>query len=131
MIIKIEEISKKSKTIMIVEDDPHFQQLYAELLDDTGYKIIPVYDGDQALAALFEEKPDLIILDIALKMVNGDAFFMHIKRKTEYVNIPVIVISSVPSHYYKSMKIIDPYLVSLDKSLTKERLMEEINIKIG
>ncbi len=131
MKMKTEEIATKNKTIMIVEDDHHFQQLYAELLDGTGYKIIPVYDGDQALVALFEEKPDLIILDIALKMVNGDAFFMHIKRKTEYVDVPIIVISNVPSYYCKSMKIIDPCLVFLDKSLTKEELMEEISIKIG
>ncbi|MBT6049019.1 MAG: response regulator, partial [Candidatus Scalindua sp.] len=53
-----------SKKIMIVEDDQSFHDLYTELLEDTDYKIICTYDGEEAMEKLEEEKPDLIILDM-------------------------------------------------------------------
>ncbi len=122
----------KCKTIMIVENDPRFQELYSEMLKDKDYKIVPADNGSQALARLREKKPDLIILDIALNMVNGDVLFRYLKSNTEYIDIPVIIISYVPLSAYKSLKVIDPYLVTLDKALlTKERFFEEIRAKIG
>ena len=46
---------KMGKSIMIVEDNETFQNLYAEMLEDTDYEIIRAYDGDEALEKL-EEK---------------------------------------------------------------------------
>ncbi len=120
-----------SKTIMVVEDDQIFHDLYTELLEDTNYKLIHTYDGDEALARLEEEKPDLIILDIILDMVTGDTFFLYLKSMAEYADIPVIIISSQPKRYYKSLKGVEPNLTFLDKTVTKEKLLDEITAKIG
>ncbi len=120
-----------SQTIMIVEDDQIFHDLYTELLEDTNYKLIHTYDGDEALARLEEEKPDLIILDMILDMVTGDTFFLYLKSMPEYADIPVIIISSQPKRYYKSLKGVEPNLTFLDKTITKEKLLDEITAKIG
>ena len=69
------------KTIMIVEDEQAFHDLYTMMLEDTDYEIVRAYDGDEALAKLEEKKPDLIILDILLDLVTGDTFFL-------YINVP-------------------------------------------
>ncbi len=58
-----------SKTIMVVEDEQSFHNLYEEILEDSDYEIIQTFDGDDALAKLEEKKPDLIILDIVLEML--------------------------------------------------------------
>ncbi len=60
-----------SKTIMIVEDEQNFHDLYSEILEDTDFRLIHAYDGDEALAKLEEEKPDLIILDSLLNTGTG------------------------------------------------------------
>ncbi len=120
-----------NKTIMVVEDDQIFHDLYTELLEDTNYKLILTYDGDEALARLEEEKPDLIILDMILDMMTGDTFFLYLKGMPEYADIPVIVVSNVSSKPYESLKEIDPNLTFLRKTyLTKERLLEEIDKKL-
>ena len=120
-----------SKTIMVVEDDQIFHDLYTELLEDTNYKLIHTYDGDEALARLEEEKPDLIILDMILNMMTGDTFFLYLKSKPECTDIPVIIISSQPKRYYKSLNGVEPNLTFLDKTVIKEKLLDEITAKIG
>lgn len=116
---------------MIVEDEQAFHDLYAMMLEDTDYKIIRAYDGDEALSKLEEEKPDLIILDILLDLVTGDTFFLYIKGAPEYADIPIIIASSFSPKAYKNLKEMDPDLVFLEKPVTKEKLLEEIKAKIG
>jgi CheY-like chemotaxis protein len=120
------------KSIMIVEDDQSFHDLYTAMLEDTDYGIIRAYDGDDAWTKLEDKKPDLIILDILLDMVTGDTFFLHLKGMPEYEDIPVIVVSSFPKRKYINLMDVDPNLVFLDKTVvTREKLIDEINAKIG
>ncbi len=120
-----------SKTIMIVEDEQNFHDLYTAILEDTNYRLIHAYDGDEALAKLEENKPDLIILDILLDMMTGDTFFLYLNGLPEYADIPIIVVSSFPARDYKNLRQIDPNLVFIEKPyLTKKRLLEEMDKKL-
>ncbi len=119
------------KSIMIVEDDQIFHDLYTEMLEDTDYRLIHVYDGDEALLELEKEKPDLLILDIVMDMVTGDTVFLFLKGRPEHADIPIIIISSQRKQDYKSLKDVDPNLIFLNKGVTKKKLIEEIKAKIG
>ncbi len=115
------------KTIMIVEDEQNFHTLYETILEDADYRIIHACDVDEALSKLEEEKPDLIILDILLNTVTGDTFFLHLKSISEYADIPVMIISASSDEYHKTLRIIDPKLVYIEKLyLTRERLLNEV-----
>jgi Response regulator containing CheY-like receiver, AAA-type ATPase, and DNA-binding domains len=116
---------------MIVEDDQVFHDLYTEMLEDTDYKLIHAYDGDEALLELEKEKPDLIILDIVMDMVTGDTFRLYLKSMPGCEDIPVIIISSQSKRNYKNLKDVEPNLTFLDKTVTKEKLLDEITAKIG
>jgi two-component system response regulator RegX3 len=126
-----EGIWKMGKTIMVVDDDQVFHDLYTEMLEDTEYRLIHVYDGDEALAELEHEKPDLFILDIVMDMVTGDTVLLYLKSMPKCENIPVIIISSQRKQDYKNLKDVDPNLIFLDKTVTKEKLIEEVRAKIG
>ncbi len=120
-----------AKKIMIVEDEKAFQDLYKVMFEGRNYDIVYSYDGDDAMKKLEEHKPDLIILDMLLDMVTGDAFFLYIKGIPEYADIPVIIISAFSQKQYKSLKKTDPNLVYIEKPyLTKERLLEEVDKKL-
>jgi CheY-like chemotaxis protein len=122
---------KMSKQIMIVEDDQSFHDLYTELLEDTDYKITCAYDGDEAMEKLEENKPDLIVLDMLLDLMAGDTFFHLIRNIPEYADIPVIVVSGYPEQAYAILKDKDPSLTFLNKTDVSEKLIEEINSRIG
>ncbi len=120
-----------AKTIMVVDDDQVFHDLYSDMLEDTDYRIIHAYDGDEALSKLEEEKPDLFILDMLMDMMTGDTVFLYLKSMPECEEIPIIVISSQSKRSYKSIMGVDPNLVCLDKTVTKDKLIEEVKAKIG
>ncbi len=120
-----------NKTIMIVEDDAFFHNLYAEVLGDTDYKLIHTYDGDEALMKLEEKRPDLIILDMILDMMTGDTFFLYLKGMPEYADIPVIIASSCPKKDYKNLRDLDPGLMYFDKAGIGDELVTEIKTRIG
>jgi CheY-like chemotaxis protein len=115
---------------MIVDDDQVFHDLYTEMLEDTEYRLTHAYDGDEALSELEQEKPDLIILDIVMDMVTGDTVFLYLKSMPDCTDIPVIIVSSQRKQDYKSLKNVDPDLIFLDKTVTKEKLIEEIKARI-
>ncbi len=119
------------KTIMVVDDDQVFHDLYTEMLEDTEYRLIHVYDGDEALAELEQEKPDLFILDIVMDMMTGDTVLLYLKSMPKCEDIPIIIISSQPKRDYKNLNDVDPNLTFLDKTVTQEKLIEEIRAKIG
>ncbi len=120
-----------NKTIMIVDDEQHFHDRYTAMLKDSDYEILSVYDGDEALLKLEETRPDLIITDIVLNMMTGDTLFLYIKSMPGYEDIPFIIASNVSLRPYKSLREIDPDLVFLDKTVTRERLIKEVNAKIA
>ena len=119
------------KTILVVDDERVFHVLYAEMLEDTDYRLIHVYDGDEALLKLEEEKPDLFILDMLMDMMTGDTVLLYLKSMPECEEIPIIVISGQPKQRYKSLKDVDPNLTFLDKTVTNEKLIQEIKARIG
>jgi CheY-like chemotaxis protein len=120
-----------NKKIMIVEDEKAYHDLYRIMFEGKDYDINYAYDGDEAMQALEQNKPDLIILDMLLDMVTGDTFFLHIKGMPKYADIPVIIISAFSKKQYKNLKKVDPNLVYIEKSyLTKEKLLEEVEDKL-
>lgn len=120
-----------NKKIMIVEDEKAYHDLYKVMFEGKDYEINYAYDGDEAMQALEQNKPDLIILDMLLDMVTGDTFFLHIKGISKYADIPVIIISAFSEKQYKNLKKIDPNLVYIEKTyLTKEKLLEEVEDKL-
>jgi CheY-like chemotaxis protein len=120
------------KTIMIIDNEQSFHELYSVMLEGTGYEIIRAYHGGEAMFKLERKKPDLIILDILIDMMTGDTFIQNLKSMREYANIPVIIISSFLAQVFKNLKQITPNLVFLEKTyLTKKRLLDEINKELN
>jgi len=119
------------KSIMIVEDELDFHELYTAMLKDTDYEIVRAYDAVEALEKLEDKKPDLIILDILLNMVTGDTLFLYLKSMPEWADIPIIVVSGYPEQAYATLKDRDRKLAFLNKTEISERLIGEIKKKIG
>lgn len=75
-------------TILVVEDDPGQQLLFAKELEDEGYRVVCAYDGHEALEKIQEEEPDLVVLDIRMRGMDGIETMGHILARFE--RLPVI-----------------------------------------
>lgn len=77
-----------TKTILIVDDDIHIGNMLEEALTKEGYRVSRAYSGTEAVFALSETKPDLVLLDLMLPGLNGEEVLPRIK------GVPVIVVSA-------------------------------------
>jgi two-component system cell cycle response regulator DivK len=68
-----------SKRILVVEDQPDNRQIIRDILAPTDYEITEVETGEKALAATAKQRPDLILMDIQLPIMNGYTTTSRIK----------------------------------------------------
>ena len=76
------------KTVLIVEDDPAISDLIAEVLTTGGIQPIRAYSGSEALLVLQRRHPDLILLDLMLPGISGEAVMERVP------DIPAIIVSA-------------------------------------
>ncbi len=79
-------------SILIVEDDPGVQKFLKELLLDNGYSIQLASDGIEAIECIQKAQPDLVILDLGLPKVSGEAVVSEIRKN--YPELRVIILSA-------------------------------------
>lgn len=83
-----------SMRILVAEDDLNHQKLAREALEDSGYEVVTVSDGLQALDAVRSESFDLVVLDIRMPGMDGLDFIKTVRReKGAHSDIPIIVVS--------------------------------------
>ncbi|MCD6550502.1 response regulator [bacterium] len=85
---------KKTKKILIIEDEKILREMYEERFKQAGFKVISAEDGIEALKVIKEKKPDLILLDILLPKENGIDFLKKYRKTAEFSSIPVIAFSN-------------------------------------
>jgi two-component system, cell cycle response regulator DivK len=83
-----------SKRILVVEDQADTRQIIRDMLASTDYEITEAENGEQALAAIAKERPDLILMDIQLPIVDGYAATRQIKSDPALRSIPIIAVTS-------------------------------------
>jgi two-component system, cell cycle response regulator DivK len=83
-----------SKRILVVEDQPDSRQIIRDMLGPTDYEITEAENGEEALAAIAKQRPDLILMDIQLPIMDGYAATRRIKADPALRSIPIIAVTS-------------------------------------
>ena len=83
-----------TKRILVVEDQEDNRQILRDLLGSAGYDLIEAENGEEAIAAVAKHRPDLILMDIQLPVMDGYEATRRLKADPEFKKIPVIVVTS-------------------------------------
>ena len=84
----------ESKKILIVEDDDFLVQMYATKLEIENYVVFIATDGAKGLKMATKERPDLILLDLNLPIMDGFQVLEELKKNPETKSIPVLVLTN-------------------------------------
>lgn len=84
-----------AKKILIIEDDKFLRELIAKKILKEGYEVFEAGDGVEGLAKIKEVKPDLILLDLILPVVDGFEVLSQLKKHPDLNSIPVIILSNL------------------------------------
>jgi CheY-like chemotaxis protein len=85
------------KRILVAEDNPVIRSLIVEFLTEEGYGVVATGDGASAIAMARDRRPDLIVMDLMMPVINGMAATRALKGRRETRSIPVIAISAGPN----------------------------------
>lgn len=83
-----------SKKILVVEDQEDNRQILRDLLASAGFDMVEAENGEAGVQAAADEKPDLILMDIQLPVMDGYEATRRIKADPALKSIPVIVVTS-------------------------------------
>jgi two-component system cell cycle response regulator DivK len=83
-----------SKLILVVEGQKDNRQIIRDTLAGSDYQITEAEDGEQALAAVAKQRPDLILMGIQLPIMDGYEVARRIKADAAFRSIPIIAVTS-------------------------------------
>jgi len=76
--------------VLIVDDEPEIARLLAHDLEEAGYGVMSVTDGEKALTAVIKEEPDIVLLDIGMPLLNGIETLAAIRAISPMVQVIIL-----------------------------------------
>ena len=116
-------------TVLVVEDDHNQRSLYEEELNDEGYRVLTASDGREALKIVQDEKPDLVVLDVNMPVMDG---LDTLSQMLEHDNKMPVIINTAYASYKESFTSwsADAYIVkSSDLSELKQTVKKLLTDK--
>ncbi|MBN9119749.1 MAG: response regulator [Planctomycetes bacterium] len=115
----------EQKLILVVDDDRELVDAMRAVLERQGYKVTQAHDGHQGKQAIYNQRPDLVILDMMMPRMGGYPVLEHFKDKPDAPPIIMVTANEGSRH-----KVYAEYLGVIDyirKPFAMERLLETVN----
>lgn len=87
------------KKILLVEDYEDTRQLMAVMLSFCGYQVVEAKDGYEAVEKALTERPDLILMDIGMPILDGLRATHAIRQHAELADIPIVALTAYGDFY--------------------------------
>src|SRR5437667_7343730 len=113
-----------TKTILVVDDDTELSDGLRAVLERQGYRVIQARDGHQGKQQIYNQRPDLVILDMMMPRMGGYPVLEHFRDKSDAP--PIIMITANEGSRHKAYA---EYLGVVDyirKPFAMERLLESV-----
>ncbi len=84
-----------AKKILLVDDDPQIHDLYKLRLMNAGFTVLEAWNGKEGIEMAKKEKPDFILLDVLMPVMDGPRALLEIKEDAELKNVPVLILTGL------------------------------------
>ncbi|MHB8482686.1 MAG: response regulator [Nitrospiria bacterium] len=82
-----------AKKVLLIEDSDFVRATFLNVLTASGFQVMVAKEGNEGIAAITKEKPDLILLDLMMPIMDGFKVLSFLKSDPKTADIPVIVLS--------------------------------------
>jgi DNA-binding response OmpR family regulator len=129
----MDEVNQKQKKILLVEDDDSLASVYSVRLEAEGFVVKRVPNGEDALSAALEFRPDLILLDVMMPKVSGFDVLDILRNTPETANLQVVMLTALSQESDKARAEelgVDDYLVKSQVVIADvvERVKHHLNM---
>lgn len=117
----------KKKVIVCIEDEPETTNLVQLILSRDGYEVLGADGGEEGLAMVREELPDLVLLDLMMPDMDGWQVYQLLKENEATRDIPVIVVTA---KVQSIDKVLGLQVAKVDDYITKPFRPEELSERV-
>src|SRR6516162_10270028 len=90
------------RTVLVVDDERDTNDILASLVQARGFDAIQVFSGEQAMVAIAERQPDLILLDLMLPDLDGFELCDRLKRARATNLIPIVMVTALQDAHHRA-----------------------------
>ena len=112
--------------VLLIDDDDDVHQIISLFLEIDGHTVLNAFDAESGLAIAKTDKPDLILLDLAMPVIDGIQALSLLKKSSDTKEIPVIILTAQNPENMND----DKYSYCADylqKPIIKDVLLKSIN----
>ncbi|MDO8945432.1 MAG: response regulator [Desulfobacterales bacterium] len=84
-----------AQKILIVDDEPSIIVALQFLMEQNGYETLVAFSGEEAMEAVTRHRPDLILLDIMLPVVDGFEVCQRVREKPDWKDIRIVLVTAL------------------------------------
>ncbi len=120
-------MTARDRTVLIVEDNEDNRIVYSTILRHHGFRVSEALDGEEGIAKARAERPDLILMDISIPLIDGWEVTQMLKREPATGHIPIIALTAhaMPGDRERALEVgCDAYLA---KPCEPRAVLAEVN----
>ncbi len=119
------------KLILIADDDAKCRKFLADALQANGHATLTAENGERAMELAREAKPDLILMDIHMPVLDGLSAVKALKADRDTRAIPVIAVTALAMHDDRERMLAAGFDEYLSKPVSIRKLRAEVNRRLG
>lgn len=120
----VTDIEQQKPLILIVDDDASIVELLTEVLSDEGFRVTTATNGLEAIEKVEHKKPDLVLLDLMMPVLDGWGFLKRVKSN-DTLNVPVVVMTADYTSAARAQR--EPLAGYLPKPFELSQLLHTVN----
>ena len=120
-----------AKKILVADDIKMNRELMRDVLESNGYLVMEARDGGEAIREAYSGKPDLILLDIDMPVLNGFAVVKRLRQDKHFGDTPIIAITGLSSREDRERAYDAGFNSFLRKPFNLSNILEEIECFLG
>lgn len=117
-----QELDLSMYTVLAVDDIPLNLLLISKMLSKFNFKVVTAANGEQALKAVEEHKPELILLDLMMPVMDGFEVIKRLRANPETADIQIVILSALNSNE----DIVKGFQLGANEFITKPIIMEKL-----
>lgn len=112
--------------VLVAEDDLEIADLLRTTLEHAGYRVTLTYDGEEALRAAAEAKPDLVVLDVMMPQLNGWEVCKALRADDRFADVGILMLTAIGPNLNEMTAPLYGADDHLDKPFLTEELLEKL-----
>jgi two-component system, cell cycle response regulator DivK len=121
------ENQEQTETILLVEDTEDNRFMMRRLLEMSGYRVVEATNGEEAVRLAESERPDVILMDLSLPVIDGLAATRAIRKLDGFGKVPIVAVSAHDTSDFQS----DALVAGCNSYITKPIDFSQLEILIA